>query len=296
MKTSSPRGGVFRGWRKSCTPRSLGPSMSTHWRSTKTDGLLRSLALLWSAALLWATHAQGVTQLVQAEPPAATPPALPTPAPPLEPPTPLEPPPSDQGPDTLPALEEPPNLTPPPLAPMQTKTPVERSQLPVRQERRLALLGELGWNSLAGFGPNITFHAHPHLSFDLGAGLGAIGGKIGLRARYNVLESEVTPFIGAGVMVGSGFDAPSSNLASDMENRELNAKILPSTFLQAVLGVDWTSRDGFTLIGAAGYAWLLGRDNVEIITGTPTADERRAFEIAFRSSIVISIAIGYSFR
>lgn len=295
MKASAPRGGVFGGWRKSCTSRSLGPSMSKHWR-TKSTGLLRSLAWLGPAAALWATRAQGVTELAQAEAPAAPTPAPPAPAPPLEAPTPLEPPPIDQGPDTLPALEEPPSLTPPPLASIPTKTPVERSQLPVRRERRLALLGELGWNSLAGVGPNITFHAHPHLSFDLGAGLAAIGGKIGLRARYNALESEVTPFIGAGVMLGSGFDAPSSNLASDMDNRELNVKILPSTFLQAVLGVDWTSRDGFTLIGAAGYAWLLGRDNVEIITGTPTAEERRALDIAFRSSLVVSVAIGYSFR
>lgn len=262
-------GGV-RGW-------SEGPWMRTIWR--------------WSpiAALLWSAAAKAVT--APAEPAAA--PSPPVPAARADAP-PVDPAPADQGPDTLPALEEPPLLTPPP-PPVTPPASVERRPLPVRAERRLALVGELGWNSLAGVGPSVTFHAHPHLSFDLGAGLGAIGGKIGLRARVNVLKDEVTPFLGGGFIAGSGWEAP-ANIASEPENRELNVKVLPSAFAQAVAGVDWTSRDGFTLVGCLGYAFLLGRDNVEIITGEPTAEERRGLDAAFRSSWVVSIAIGYSFR
>ena len=252
--------------------------MRTNWRWALTT------ALLWSAA----------AKAVQA-------PAEPAPAPAPPPvtvridPPPVEPAPADQGPDTLPALEEPPILSPPPPPATAPPNAERRRPLPVRAERRLALLGELGWNSLAGVGPSVTFHAHPHLSFDLGAGLGAIGGKIGLRARVNVLKNEVTPFFGAGLIAGSGWDAP-ANIASEPENRELNVKVLPSLFAQAVTGVDWTSRDGFTLVGSLGYAFLLGRDNVEIITGEPNAEERKGLDAAFRSSLVISIAIGYSFR
>lgn len=268
-------------WPETCRDGPEGLWMRTLWRWAPAT------ALLWSAAARAAT--------AQIEPATAPPP---DPAPPVRlDSTPVEPAPDDLGPDTLPSLEEPPSLTPPPTPPPVTAPPAtERRMLPVRAERRLALLGELGWNSLSGVGPSVTFHAHPHVSFDLGAGLGLVGAKIGLRARVNVLKNEVTPFFGAGAIAASGFEAPDSNFASDMENRELNIKVLPCAFFQAVAGVDWTSRDGFTLVGVLGYAWLLGDDNVEIITGEPTAEERQGFDVAFGSSIVISIAIGYSFR
>jgi hypothetical protein len=172
-----------------------------------------------------------------------------------------------------------------------------RASQPVRAERRLALLGELSWNGLAGFGPILTFHAYPQLSIDLGAGLAFVGWKLGVRTRYNFLISEVTPFIGAGFMVASGFDAPSQDISgSDDNNRELNIKLRPSAFFQGTVGLDYTDSDGFTFLGALGYAALISHDNVEIVTGTPTADEERALKALFKSGIVIQIGIGYSFR
>jgi hypothetical protein len=172
-----------------------------------------------------------------------------------------------------------------------------RAAQPVRAERRLALLGELSWNGLAGFGPILTFHAFPQLSIDLGAGLAFVGWKLGVRARYNFLTSEVTPFVGAGFMMASGFDAPpSQDPGAGDDNRELNIKLRPSAFFQGTIGLDYTDSDGFTFLGALGYAPLLSHDNVEIVTGTPTADEQRALRALFKSGIVISIGIGYSFR
>jgi len=165
----------------------------------------------------------------------------------------------------------------------------------VRAERRIALLGELGWNGLAGFGPVLTFHVLPEWSLDLGAGLALVGWKVGLRTRYNFLRSNVTPFIGAGVLGASGFDTPSQNMFGSNQN-EVNVKIHASAFLQTVAGVDWTSPDGFTLVGALGYAFLLSGDNVEVITGEPSAEQERALDAFFRSSIVLSLALGYSFR
>jgi hypothetical protein len=166
---------------------------------------------------------------------------------------------------------------------------------PIRAERRLALLGEIGWNGLAGFGANLSYHAHPQITFDLGVGIGLVGGKVGLRTRYNILLSAVTPFVGVGVMGAGGFDAPTRDISDD-ENSDLNIKVNPAAFLQAVAGVDWTSRGGFTLIGCLGYAWLLTGDNVVVVTGEPTEEERKALSVVFGSSLVLSLAIGYSFR
>ena len=264
--------------------------------------------LLCAAALLYVSP-------LRAQLPAPPPPAAPPAPPPATPPAPAAPeapatappepppaapaPPTDQGPDTLPPLETPSGtvqVAKPPTVTVVAVGPTRAPQ-PVRAERRLALLGELSWNGLAGFGPILVFHAYPQLAIDLGAGLGFVGWKLGVRTRYNFLTSEVTPFVGAGFMVASGFDAPSQDLSgSDDDNRELNIKLRPSAFFQGTIGLDYTDSDGFTFLGALGYAVLMSHDNVEIVTGTPDADEQAALNALFKSGIVISIGIGYSFR
>jgi hypothetical protein len=60
--------------------------------------------------------------------------------------------------------------------------------------------------------------------------------------------------------------------------------------------VDWIAPSGFTLIGTSGYAFLLSRDPVQVVTGSPNKDEELGFDIAFRSNLVITIALGYTFR
>jgi len=170
----------------------------------------------------------------------------------------------------------------------------------IREQRRLALLGEVGWNGIAGFGPVIVFHVHPHVSFDLGAGLSLLGWKTGLRGRYNFSTGPVTPFIGAGIIGAGGLGdnpIPINDKSDNSANGDtVNIKVLPSAFVQAVGGVDWTSRSGFTLLGTGGYAFLISHDPVEVTSGTPTRDERRAFDVLFRSGVVATVAIGYSFR
>jgi hypothetical protein len=263
-----------------------------------------TLALLCSASLLplssaraQTPHSNPAAPVAPPTPPApAAPPAAVSPAPvsPAAPaPAPSAPAPLDQGPDTLPPLDPPEvvELSKPQAVTVVAVGPA-RAPLPVRAERRLALLGELSWNGIAGFGPNLTFHAFPHVSFDLGAGLALVGWKLGLRTRYNFLKSEVTPFVGVGILAASGFDAPSSS----SDNAELNIKLHPSAFTQATIGLDYTASGGFTFLGALGYAWLVSHDNVEIVTGVPTEEEKQALDIVFRSGVVVSIAIGYSFR
>lgn len=212
-------------------------------------------------------------------------------------------------PDALPTLDESvpviapeaPAAPPPPSIRLVTRTPDVRSVLPIRAQRRLALLGELGWNGIAGFGPNLVFNAHPHLAFDLGMGLSLMGWKVGLRARYNLLTGPVTPFVGVAAMGAGGLgDSPipitDQADSADPKRPTVNIKVLPSAWAQTVAGVDWTSAHGFMLLGTVGYAYLLSHDPVEIISGTPTRDEQRAFDFAFRSSVVVTLALGYAFR
>jgi hypothetical protein len=211
-----------------------------------------------------------------------------------------------EAPDALPTLDESPPVTAPealPPAPpseihLLQREPEHRSSLPIRARRRLALLGEVGWNGIAGFGPNLVFHLDPRFSLDLGAGLSLLGWKVGVRGRYNFINGPVTPFIGVGGMAAAGFgDSPIPiNDNANPSKETLNIKVRPSAWLQTVAGVDWTSESGFTLLGTAGYAFLLSHDPVEITSGTPTTDEQRAFDIVFRSNIVATVGIGYSFR
>ena len=216
-----------------------------------------------------------------------------------------------QGSDTLPTLDD---STPPaePSEPVEPAEPVQPVVLldpsqkparlpagPIRAQRRLALLGELGWNGIAGFGPNLIFRAHPNLSIDLGLGLSLLGWKVGLRGRYLLFKGPVTPFIGVGVMTAGGFGSEPIEISDKNENPNrtpLNVKIKPSVWLQSVVGVDWVASKGFTLIGTAGWASVLSSDPVEIVTGTPTPDEDEALDAIFRSSVVITIALGYSFH
>ena len=265
--------------------------------------MIRWQALL--TALSWSALVKA-----QAPPPPPAPlPAPPAPAPLPPPPPPLPPlsgegtsvrspdtapAPVNQGPDTLPSLDEEPAVAPAPRAKKVAPASV-RPPAPVRADRRIALLGELGWNGLAGFGAIITYHVHPHLSVELGAGLAFVGGKLGLRTRYNFSKNPVTPFIGVGFMGATGFDAPSRDLNAE-DNSELNIELKPAAFTQAVVGIDWTSPSGFTLVGALGYAWLVSGDNVVILTGEPTPEEEQGLDIVFGSGVVISTAIGYSFR
>ncbi len=213
-----------------------------------------------------------------------------------------------QGSDTLPTLDDstPPVVAPEPAAPVPPVVLLDPSQKParlplgpIRAQRRLALLGEVGWNGIAGFGPNLTFRLHPNVSVDLGAGLSLVGWKVGLRGRYLLLKGPLTPFIGVGVMTAGGFGSEPieiTNKDDDPNRVPLNIKIKPSLWLQGVAGVDWVASNGFTLIGSAGWDSVLSDDPVEIVTGTPTHDEQQALDFVFRSSIVATIALGYSFR
>jgi hypothetical protein len=201
---------------------------------------------------------------------------------------------------------------PPPLSPpVETAAPGAevfpppppadtRPRGPIRAQRRLALTAELGWNGLAGFGPVLTYHAHPHASFDLGGGFSLFGWKAGLRGRYNLLTANFTPFLGLGFNASSGFGEqtfqPEDDPQGGPKRDPVTLDLKPSYLMQTTLGFDYVHRRGFTLIGALGYALLLNEDNLDILDGELSEDEQRAVDVFFKSGIVISAAVGYSFE
>ena len=175
-----------------------------------------------------------------------------------------------------------------------------RPLLPIRARRRLALTGEIGWNGLAGFGPVLTYYPDPHLGLDLGAGISLFGWKAGVRGRYNLLKGPFTPFFGVGFNATTGlgkvtFD-PDTDANGNPNRDPVTVDLKPSYLVQGVVGFDFIHRRGFTMVGAIGYSWLLNHDNLEILAGEFTHDEKRAIDVIFKSGVVISLAIGYAFE
>ena len=176
------------------------------------------------------------------------------------------------------------------------------STLPIRSQRKLELLGDVGWNSLAGFGVMLTYNAHPHLAFDLAGGLAATGWKAGLRGRYNLLTGPFTPFVGAGLSMSSGLDdaqiGRSHKRSRDDNFDNFDPKdmghydVKRSEFAQAVLGFEFIHKHGFTMQVAGGYSWLLNRNNFTFVEGR--RDDHLASAV-FGSGPVISTAFGYAF-
>jgi hypothetical protein len=178
-----------------------------------------------------------------------------------------------------------------------------RSSSPIRSQRKLELLGEGGWNSLAGFGVTLTYNVHPHLAFDLGGGLSATGWKAGVRGRYNLLTGPFTPFVGAGLSLSSGLDDARLSRHRNRDHgfddvddfdpsRTGRYDVKRSEFAQAVLGFEFIHRHGFTMQVAGGYSWLLNKNNFALVEGRRDDRLARAF---FGSGPVISTAFGYAF-
>ena len=269
----------------------------------------RLLAALCCVGSLVAGHAN-------AQP---TPPAVPAPAPPasvvftpVPAPAPAEP--AAASPDTLetPYADTPAPLPPraPPASPGKPhkvdlavpspSKPDKRPQLPIRARRRLALLGEIAWNGLAGFGPILTYHVHPHFSADFAAGVSLLGGKLGVRGRYNFVTSAFTPFVGVGYNYGSGFGQfttdPKDDPNGDPDREPVTIDHGPSYLIQTVVGFDFLHRRGFTMLGTLGWAWLLNQDNYRVLAGKLTPDEKQGFNIAFKGGLVLGVAFGYAFE
>lgn len=163
---------------------------------------------------------------------------------------------------------------------------------PVRGKRKILVGAELAWNGLGGLGLTAAYHLLPQATVELAAGFGVAGWKGGVRARYNLLTGEATPFVGVGFIhafgLGSTLPIPSgSGNASDVIVRDVS-------YVQAVGGLDYTSSGGFTFLATLGYAFRLN-DPVEVVGPALDNGQRQTVGLLYGSGLVVGIALGYSF-
>ncbi|MFY0524796.1 hypothetical protein ACN28I_17090 [Archangium gephyra] len=175
------------------------------------------------------------------------------------------------------------------LAREETPEPASTS---IRSQRRVGIMAEAGWNSLSGVGMQVSYHFMPQLSLDVAGGLSALGWKAGARARYNFVTSNFTPFLGAGLMIGSG--AGDEPLSVDDGTRTVLARVGLAPFAQVVGGLEYVADGGFSIMATAGYAFALTQ-NPEVVSGTPTEAHRQVFELLYGNGISLGLALGYTF-
>ena len=112
--------------------------------------------------------------------------------------------------------------------------------------------------------------------------------------------SPFTPFVGVGFNATSGLGQFTSDPKNDPQgdpNREpytLNVKA--SYLVQGVVGFDYLHKGGFTMLACVGYSRLLNQNNVELVAGTLTAQDRAVNNVLFKSGAVVSFAAGYAWQ
>ncbi len=163
--------------------------------------------------------------------------------------------------------------------------------LPIREQRPFFIGGELGWNGLAGFGVNFSYHVIPRLALDTGLGLSLAGWRLGGRVRANFLTSEWTPFAGVGFTYSSGSGGQEIKLES--QGDEATLEVLGSPYLQLAAGVNYTGKEGFVFTATTGYALLLRKNNTVFVDGSPEAYDD--IKPIYDGGPILSVAFGYAF-
>lgn len=161
-----------------------------------------------------------------------------------------------------------------------------------REGQRLFVLGEFGWNSIAGVGMVGGYHLHRHFSVEAGAGFSPVKWKFGVRARANLFTGEWTPFASAGFAYGLG--DPSAEALWLGGGAAFRYNLLRSPYALVGAGVDYTGDDGVVFLVNVGWSFLLS-ENVRILRGTPTDTQRSLMQLAFQSGPIVALAFGYAF-
>jgi hypothetical protein len=146
---------------------------------------------------------------------------------------------------------------------------------------------------LAGLGANFSFHPIPEIAMDAGLGIAFTGARIGVRARYNILKGEWTPFIGGGMTYSNGTDGKTVEAQSNGEKAEL--EVFQSAFAQAVAGLNYTGPEGFVFMATTGYSFLLNGPNTRRVSGPETAEAYDNVKVWYRGGLIVSAAGGYAF-
>ncbi len=169
---------------------------------------------------------------------------------------------------------------------------VDTKDIPIRELRRNAITGNIGWNGITGFGVTYNHFLTKQLETDFGIGLASTGFKLGGRLSYLFIPKNFSPFVSGGFMYGLGFG---NTEIEDANNGNFFYTIGPSPFAQICGGIEYMANGGFLLRANLGYAILLKETNYAITKGVPTSEELRIMDAALGSGIVIEFSIGFAF-
>lgn len=170
---------------------------------------------------------------------------------------------------------------------------VDKNDIPVRELRRFAITGNIGWNSLTGVGVSVNTFATKNIEFDFGLGLASTGFKFGGRFNYVILDHEFSPVAAAGILYGMGLG--DNVVEVDGDTGPIGYTIGSSPYLQLAFGIERLSRKGFFFKLMTGYAILLTDSNYEIKYGSPTPTELDVLDMMMGSGISIEVSLGYAF-
>ena len=159
---------------------------------------------------------------------------------------------------------------------------------PIREERPFFIGGELGWNGLAGFGVNFSYHPISYLAVDTGLGLALTGLRFGARARVNFLKGQWSPILGVGFTHSEGIP----EVEAESQSEKVKLEVLSSSYVQFAGGVNYTGREGFVFMAMIGYAHLI-EPNTRYLSGSMDAYED--LRPIYGGGSVISFAFGYAF-
>ena len=167
-------------------------------------------------------------------------------------------------------------------------------QAPIREQRKLALSGELGWNGLVGLGPVVTYYAVPRLGVDAGLGIGGMGYKLGGRARFVFLRGNWSPYLGAGIIYETG----TLNRAQEIKDENgvpFKLQVTPMYFIQLVQGLERMGPEGFVFSLNVGYAARVGGGAITYPERTPSLAMRDALNLLVSSGLVFALGAGIAF-
>jgi hypothetical protein len=174
----------------------------------------------------------------------------------------------------------------------------------IRAIRRFGVAQELGWKAMAPIGLNLSFHATPHLTLEAGVGGTTAQTSGGARLRLNLMTTDLTPFVAAGLMfqghgtfhvyeLEPGFDVIYfGDGEPGPEQRVATIQLRTIPLVQAVGGVEWIARPGFTVRGTLGWVEQLA-DPLLRIDGD--VEKARPAMIEFGSGLSFGVALGVTF-
>ena len=153
---------------------------------------------------------------------------------------------------------------------------------------------ELGVNSLATLiGGRLSWYPLQQVALDLGGGWSGSGMRGGVGARYFLLKSFNSPFVGGAWMRSGGVDSASL----DDSKGKYHVIISNIQYANALAGYEFRRPDGLTVVLTTGWSFALTpeKDRWTKKSGTLSADAQDMLDYYTGSGPIASVIVGYGF-